>query len=61
MKAAKEQDPPAVSHPCLACRQCGLVLESFALRCPRCLEPLPLGCNGNCKECGKLSSRGGGR
>ena len=37
----------------MTCRTCGLEITTFALRCPRCLEPLPLGCNGNCRDCGK--------
>ena len=37
----------------MTCAKCGLVLRELALRCPRCLEALPLGCAGNCKECGK--------
>ena len=53
--AVRQKQPAEVSHACLTCPQCGLVLESFALRCPRCLEPLPLGCDGNCKECGRRS------
>jgi len=37
----------------VSCPKCGLVLTQFSLRCPRCLEPLPLGCSGDCKKCGK--------
>jgi hypothetical protein len=37
----------------MTCEKCGLVLEKPTLRCPRCLAPMPLGCSGNCKECGK--------
>ncbi len=35
------------------CPGCGLVLGTLALRCPRCLAPLPLGCAGDCRRCGR--------
>jgi hypothetical protein len=37
----------------LICPDCGLRLETLTLRCPRCLGTIPLGCSGNCKQCGK--------
>jgi hypothetical protein len=37
----------------LTCPGCGLQLESLVLRCPRCRAEIPLGCSGNCRECGK--------
>jgi hypothetical protein len=37
----------------LTCPGCGLQLESLVLRCPRCRADIPLGCGGNCRECGK--------
>ncbi len=36
---------------CIVCPRCGAKIESPVLRCPRCLEPLPLGCGGDCKNC----------
>lgn len=37
--------------PCIVCPRCGVRIETAVLLCPRCREPLPLGCDGNCKEC----------
>ena len=37
----------------LTCPQCGLRLDTLALRCPRCRADIPLGCGGNCSTCGK--------
>lgn len=39
----------------LRCPQCGLELETFALRCPRCRADIPFGCSGDCRSCGKAS------
>jgi hypothetical protein len=43
----------AAGCPLLTCSHCGLKLETFAFRCPRCLGDIPLGCSGNCRSCGK--------
>jgi hypothetical protein len=40
----------------LTCPGCGLQLESLVLRCPRCRADIPLGCSGNCRECGKTEA-----
>jgi hypothetical protein len=45
--------PSAAGCPLLTCSHCGLKLETFAFRCPRCLGDIPLGCRGNCRSCGK--------
>lgn len=37
----------------MTCPKCGMQMDTPALRCPRCLEPLPLGCSGDCRSCGK--------
>ena len=37
--------------PCITCPRCGAQIETVVLLCPRCREPLPLGCDGDCKEC----------
>gem|GEM_PF-3422443 len=36
---------------CIICPRCGAHIDTPVLLCPRCREPLPLGCDGNCKEC----------
>lgn len=48
-------DPRTLPRQCglLTCPECGLELETLVLRCPRCLATIPLGCSGNCRECGK--------
>ena len=40
----------------LTCPECGLRLETLTLRCPRCHATIPLGCSGNCAECGKAGA-----
>jgi hypothetical protein len=40
----------------LTCPECGLRLETLTLRCPRCRATIPLGCGGNCSECGKTGA-----
>ena len=37
----------------MRCEKCGLVVQKPTLLCPRCRAAMPLGCSGNCKECGK--------
>jgi hypothetical protein len=57
---ARSPDPgasPAASVTCglLTCPGCGLQLETLVLRCPRCRAEIPLGCSGNCRDCGKAN------
>jgi len=54
-KAVTAGPHPAATCGLLTCPHCGLRLETPAFRCPRCLEDIPLGCGGNCRECGKAS------
>lgn len=39
-----------------ACAHCGFTPDDPVLRCPRCLTPFALGCDGNCGACARKHS-----
>lgn len=41
---------------CVTCPRCGARINTPVLLCPRCREPLPLSCDGNCKGCATKGS-----
>ena len=54
VKAVEKPAPQSCGR--LTCPECGLQMQALRLRCPRCLATIPLGCSGNCSECGKTRS-----
>ncbi|WP_157667937.1 hypothetical protein [Desulfotomaculum nigrificans] len=46
---------PNKQSPCCqikTCPRCGCPIDMLTLVCPRCREPIPGGCSGNCSKCG---------
>jgi hypothetical protein len=46
--------PREAARACLpACDHCGFTPDTLVLRCPRCLTPFVLGCDGDCRACAR--------